>query len=251
MFIEWILAAGLAVLLVVLVARFTKKWTKEDGEPEGPNAAHAGGILSALFLLVFAIAIIVPWTAADTARHNTYAEVQSLNEAYWRAAGLPPADRQAVRAGLVDYTRFVADKEWPGMAAGGELPEGWQRLDAIRVRLTAIPSTNDAVKTARDDTIERLREVYAARRERATEAGAVLPPAVLFFTVTLGLVMLVFPFLAGARPKGMARLPLLVMAAVLGLCVLIVFDLDNVFSGGLAVGSDAYQSAITDFQRIP
>src|SRR5258708_25176758 len=95
MFIEWILAAGLAVLLVVLVARFTKKWTKEDGEPEGPTASHSGGILSALFLLVFAIAIIVPWTAADTARHNTYAEVQSLNEAYWRAPPLPPPRRAA------------------------------------------------------------------------------------------------------------------------------------------------------------
>ena len=71
----------------------------DDRDPGGPSGGHAGAMLSALFLLVFAIAIIVPWTTADTARQNTYAESQAAVETYWAAAGLPRPSRPSCGPG--------------------------------------------------------------------------------------------------------------------------------------------------------
>ncbi len=59
----------------------------DDPDPDGPTAAHTGAMLSALFLLAFAIAIVVPWTTADAARSNTYAESHAVSEAYWAGVG--------------------------------------------------------------------------------------------------------------------------------------------------------------------
>jgi hypothetical protein len=251
MLIQSLVAAVAAVALVVIAAFAFKKYGKHDDEPSGPTAGHAGAMLSALFLLVFSIAVIVPWTTADSARQNTYAEAQSLSEAYWAAGSLPASDGQVIRYGIADYARFVADKEWPEMADGKLSEAGWHKLDAVRVAVRNMKFKDDDTKTVRDNVNERIREVYAARQQRTVDAGASLPTGVLVFTVITGLVMVIFPFLAGARPRGMAMAPLVVMAILLCICISAVFNIDHTFSGGLAVGPDAFTSALRGFARIP
>src|SRR3954454_13839439 len=100
-----------------------------DAAPDGPIASHAGSTISALFLLIFAIAVIVPWTVADSARQNTYAEANALVEASWQARGLPAADAAATRAALRGYTQFVISDEWRTLRRGELDPDGWRRLD--------------------------------------------------------------------------------------------------------------------------
>ncbi len=87
----FIVAVGSAVAVVGLSAFLFRRFGtgSEDSDPGGPTVGHAGSMLSALFLLVFAIAIVVPWTTADAARQNTYTESQSAVEAYWAANELP------------------------------------------------------------------------------------------------------------------------------------------------------------------
>ncbi|MDX6743649.1 hypothetical protein [Actinocorallia sp. A-T 12471] len=256
MVVRSILCALAAVVLVLLLARLTQRRDSWDGDgdsaPDGPTAGHAGATMSALFLLVFAIAVIVPWTAADAARQNTHAEAQSLVEAYWTAGALPPQGRDAVRDGLRAYTGFVIEDEWPVMREESKLTaEGWHRLDDFRGRLASLTYTNADHKDALDDIRDEVREVYAARRQRASDAEATLPSGVLLFTVVTGLAMIVLPFLLGARPQGRALLPLALMAAMLGVSVYLVFDIDHVFAGSLGVLPTAFETAVAEFDRVP
>jgi hypothetical protein len=78
------------------------------------------------------------------------------------------------------------------------------------------------------------------------------PPAgLLYMTVLAGLVVLVFPFLAGARPRPLTVVPLGVMAALLGVGIFLAFDISHVFTGALRVKPDAYAAAQQQFQQIP
>src|SRR5690349_14303301 len=88
-----VLAVAAAVGVVALAAFLFRRigGGTDDIVPDGPSAGHAGSMLSSLFLLVFAIAIIVPWTTADAARQNTYTESQAAVETYWTAGRLPAA----------------------------------------------------------------------------------------------------------------------------------------------------------------
>ncbi|ROO89780.1 uncharacterized protein DUF4239 [Actinocorallia herbida] len=256
MVVRSILCALAAVALVLLLAKLTERrgsWDRDgDSAPDGPTAGHAGATMSALFLLVFAIAVIVPWTAADSARQNTHAEAQSLVEAYWSAGLLPAGSRDTIRDGLRSYTAFVIDDEWPVMRDESRLTaEGWHRLDDFRGRLDALSFTDGARKDALDDIRDQVRDVYAARRQRASDVEAALPSGVLFFTVLTGLAMIVLPFLLGARPQGRALLPLALMAAMLGVGVYLVFDIDHVFAGALGVAPTAFQTAVAEFDRVP
>lgn len=123
MLVKSILAGAAAVALVALAAAAFKKYGKDEDDPDGATGAHAGAMISALFLLVFAIGVIVPWTVADEAAKNSAAEAQALVEAYWGSAALPAADRPPIRDEIKGYLDFVVGREWPHMADGELLPE--------------------------------------------------------------------------------------------------------------------------------
>jgi hypothetical protein len=224
---------------------------KKHGVKSEPTFSHAGAMVSALFLLIFAIAVIVPWTVADSARQNTYAEANALVEASWMAGGLPPGDAASTRAALRDYAQFVADEEWRSLRRGELDPRGWSRLDRLRAALARLPLEDRDQQEARDGVQAQLQAVYAARRQRAVDAATNLPHGVLMLTGFTGLVVMILPVAAGARPRGWVWAPYGLMALCLGVGIYLVFAINHTFSGPLGVDSSAFTSALHELGRIP
>ncbi|WP_067171342.1 bestrophin-like domain [Microtetraspora niveoalba] len=248
-----VLAVASAIGVVALAAVLFRKLGRgaDDRDPGGPSTGHAGAMLSALFLLVFAIAIIVPWTTADAARENTYAEGQAAVETYWASTALPAPAAAEVQARLRDYVGFVVDDEWPLMAEGRLSPDGSALLNGLRAYATGLSVTGDEAQDARSAVLDGLSDLSTARYQRAADARATPPSGVMVLTILTGLVIILFPFMAGARPRGMAIVPLVTMAALLGLGTYQAWDISHVFSGGLAVKPDALRAAAQELQRIP
>ncbi|GAA4093125.1 MULTISPECIES: hypothetical protein [Actinomadura] len=244
-----ICAIGVVMIAALLFRRLDR--VTDDAQPDGPTGGHAGAMLSALFLLAFAIAIVVPWTTSDSARANTYVESQAVAEAYWAASQLPAPAAARVQAGLREYVDLVRGREWRMMADGRLSPEGWRRLEALRRDVMALSAADDQARDDRDAVTDRIEEITAARRQRAMDAKAAPPPGLLATTVGTGIAVVLFPFLAGARPRGMTIVPLALMAAMLGLGVYLTFDIQHAFTGGLAVGPDAFTELLPELDRIP
>ncbi|WP_405147099.1 DUF4239 domain-containing protein [Sphaerisporangium sp. NBC_01403] len=248
-----VLAVAAAVGVVAIAAFLFRRLGNgtDDLVPDGPSAGHAGSMLSSLFLLVFAIAIVVPWTTADAARQNTYAESQAAVETYWSAARLPAPGGAQLQQQVRDYVGFVLNKEWPLMASGRLSVEGASRLEALRTQAAGLIVKDDDAKAAKSDVLDEVRDLSAARRQRAADARATPPAGVLPLTILTGLIVIVFPFMAGARPRGKTLAPLVVMAALLGFGVFLTWQISHVFASGLSVGPDAFSAALSEFDRIP
>jgi Protein of unknown function (DUF4239) len=248
-----ILAAAAAVGVVITAALLFRRSgrSSDDHDPAGATATHAGAMLSALFLLVFAIAVVVPWTTADAARQNTYTESQAIVDAYWSASALPPPAGRQIQADLRDYVEYLTGPEWHLMERGRLGDEGWRRLDVLRNRVMGLPTATDKQKDDRTTLLEHVQEISGARSQRAMDAKTRPPMGVLYMTVLTGAVVLLFPFLAGARPRGMTIVPLGAMAALLGVGVYLTFDISHVFTGSLQVKPDAFTAAQQMFPQIP
>ncbi|MFC4907519.1 hypothetical protein [Actinomadura gamaensis] len=250
----YLLAAACAVAVVVIASRLLRRLGRgsDDDSPDGPTTNHAGAMLSALFLLAFAIAIVVPWTNADSARSNTSTEAQALVETYWSAGRLDPADAARTRAELADYATFVHRTEWPLMRDHGRLsPDGWARLDRLRRETIAVPfKDGDDSQDARTAVLDHLSEISAARHQRAMDARAHPPAGLLAITLLTGLLVIVLPLLGGARPRGAALVPLGLMGALLAVGIYLALDISHVFSGALAVHPDAFTAVSGEFGRI-
>lgn len=244
-----IVAAVGVVAVAALSFRLAGKGS-DDGAADGPSAGHAGAMLSALFLVVFAIAIIVPWTTADAARQNTHAESRAVIDAYWAAADLPADGVAPIRTGLRDYASFVVRDEWPVMAEGKMKEAGAGRLDKLRADVLQLKADTDGELEARGVVLDHLGVVAATRAQRAADAAASPPEGLLWLTILTGLTVIVFPFLAGARPRGAALLPLVAMAAMLGFGVHLTWEIAHAFAGPLAVGPEAFSGALQELTRI-
>lgn len=249
----YILAAACAVSLVVIAAVLFRRLQRvtDDGEPDGATGTHTGAMLSALFLLAFAIAIVVPWTTADSARMNTYTESQAIAEAYWTANELPQPAAGQVQAGLREYADLVVGAEWRMMANGRLSPAAWARLEAVRREAIAVPVKDEAIKEVRSGVLERIGEISGARRQRAMDAATTPPAGLLATTVLTGIAVILFPFLTGARPRGWTIAPLAFMAALLGVGIYLAFDISHSFDGALAVQPDAFTNVLQELRRIP
>lgn len=251
--LEAILAVIAAVGAVLIAAMLFRRFGRgsDDRDPGGATVGHAGAMLSALFLLVFAIAIVVPWTNADSARENTLTESQAIAEAYWAASALPPPAGREVQADLRDYTRVLVGREWRLMAKGRLDAEGAARLGALRTRLMDMRVTDDDEKDARDAVLGHVQAISAARGQRAMDAKARPPMGLLYMTIFTGVLVGLLPLLAGARPRGMTLVPLGLMAALIGVGIYLAFDISHVYAGALRVGPDAYQAVQQTFPQIP
>ena len=244
-------AAACAIGVVLVASRLVKRWRGvDDPDPDGPTTAHAGAMLSALFLLAFAIAIVVPWTTADAARSNTYAESQAVAEASWAASRLPPPDARRVQAGLSGYVALVRGPEWRLMEKGRLSPDGQRRLDDLRRDVIAVKADNDELKDARNAVLGHLTEISAARKQRAMDARTTPPRGLLAVTVLTGLAVLLLPFLSGARPRGATLVPLALMAGLLAAGTYLTIDIAHPFTGALAVRPDAFTGLQGELQRI-
>ncbi|MFC6086084.1 bestrophin-like domain [Sphaerisporangium aureirubrum] len=246
--------AVLAALGVVGTAAFLFRRLSrgtDDLAPNGPSAGHAGSMLSAMFLLVFAIAIVVPWTTADAARLNTYGESQAAVETYWAATGLPAPAATAVQSQVRGYLDFVVGKEWPLMASGRLSPEGTSRLNAMRTQMGNLVLQDDDAKNARAAVLEQLQSMSSSRRQRAADARSEPPAGVLPLAILTGTIVILFPFLAGARPRGWTLVPLTVMSGLLGVGVFLAWQISHVFASGLSIGPDAFTVALLEIQQIP
>lgn len=248
-----LILAVVAAVSAVIAAAFLFRRSRhgvDDHEPHGATAGHAGSMLSALFLLAFAIVIVVPWTSADAARQNTQTESQSIVDAYWAAAELPAPYGAQVQASLRDYVHFIVADEWPLMKKGRLGSDGWARLDALRAQVTSLNVTG-AAQDARATLLDRIRDMSAARGERSVDARSAPPAGLLLLTVLAAVLVAGFPFLAGARPRGTALVPLAAMVAMLAVGLYLVFDIEHVFTGALRVKPDAYVWAQQEFPHIP
>ncbi|QFG19859.1 DUF4239 domain-containing protein [Actinomadura sp. WMMB 499] len=241
-------AVGVVALASMLVRR-TRRAT-DDADPDGPTVSHAGAMLSALFLLAFAIAVIVPWTTADAARAGTYAETQAISETYWAAARLPPAQRDGVRSGLRAYVDTVRDPEWDLMADGRLTPAGWTLLDRVRRDVIAFEADDDELREARAGVLDHLGQITEARHQRAMDARTEPPAGLTVVTVVTGVVVVLLPFLAGASPRGATLVPLALMAALLAAGTYLTIDIARPFEGALAVGPEAFVELRAELQRI-
>ncbi|WP_433461379.1 hypothetical protein [Spirillospora sp. CA-128828] len=250
--IVYIVAAACAAGVVLVASRLVRKARAgvEDPDPDGPTAAHTGAMLSALFLLAFAIAIVVPWTSADAARSNTYAESQAVAEAYWAAQRLDAPDARRVQQGLISYVDLVRGPEWRAMRHGRLTARGWADLDRLRRDVIAIKAGTDELKDARNAVLDHIGEISAARRQRAMDARVTPPPGLIATTALTGIVVVLLPFLTGARPRGATLVPLTLMAALLAAGIYLSIDISHVFAGALAVGPDAFTGLHADLRRI-
>jgi hypothetical protein len=243
----WIVgAAAVAALIAVLIHRMASGKNRSDNNEV---AGQVFTIVAGLHAVLLAFVLISLFDAVNTARTGSANEANKLVAVSWAAQSLPEPAHTRVNELTSAYSNTVVAKEWPQMSDTGKVDsaEGWQQLDELRdtIATTQTAEGDDWQASRKQTATEQLWEVYQARQARLDAAASKGVSSVVWFALVLGSVMsMVLVYVHGGPRMIPHALISGTLAAAITLLLFSIYQLQNPFSGGAAVGPEAFSAVV-------
>jgi hypothetical protein len=232
-----LLAGVISAAVAGCVAWFLRK---REFEPEDLTVGFLGPSLAAMFLLVLALALATEWQTIGSAQQAVGNEAVAVRQIYWAASGLPEPAANELQTQVRDYLSTVIHHDWPEMQRGTLDNQSDQQLSAMSTFLLRLNTTTSGASNAQQYAISQLSVVASARAERASAAGSRLPVGVIAAVIFTSLIVCLFPFAGGIRSDKVSVAIAILQAALVAVAVVVVFQLDNPFTGPLATTSGSF-----------
>ena len=166
-----VVLASVVVTVVACLLLGRSRAHEQSDDRDADSRGFLGAVISGLFIVALAFYVVIVWEANGAAEDNAAREAAAVADAYWQTAVMPQPQRDHIRALLAEYPKLVADKEWARLAAGESDERTTSTLNSLHSEVLSLPATPDQVKSARERSLERLREITDLRRDRLDQAG--------------------------------------------------------------------------------
>ncbi|CAM4021765.1 DUF4239 domain-containing protein [Kibdelosporangium persicum] len=243
----WIIGAGVAAALVaVLIHRIPATvGLRGNNEVAGPVFTIVAGLHAVLLGFV----LISLFDRVSTAQQESQREANNLVAVSWAADALQEPVGSKVREITAAYSDTVVRQEWPQMSDRGKVDStaGWQQLEQLRDTIAAAPTTpDDSWRESRKATAtDQLWQVYEARQARLDAAAGGGVSTVVWFALILGSLMVMGLIYLHGGPKVLSHALITgTLAAAITLLLFAIYQLQNPFSGGAAIGPEAFTAVL-------
>jgi hypothetical protein len=203
-------------------------------EPEDVTIGFLGPSLAAMYLLVLVLSLATEWQAIGSAQQSVGNEAVAVRQLYWSASGLPPAAAAGLRAQARHYVATVVSHDWPQMAHGTLDDQTEQMLGSMSTFVLRINAVTSGAAAAQQYALAQISAAVTARAQREADAETRLPNGLLVGVIATSIIVCVFPFAGGIRPAIVSVGVAALQAALVTVGVIVVFQLNNPFSGPLA-----------------
>lgn len=242
-----------AVVAVLLHAWFRHKVSPDKLLPHHEVAGFLVAVVGVLYAVVLGFLVISVWASFDAAQRNADAETNDLSDILHLAKAMPQPTRSRTVGLVARYAIEVRDREWAMLAQGEE--DQWARstmFDAFNAVATMRPADRtpavEALRQAsvRDAALAAFRDLTSHRRLRVLDAQSHVSPTLYFALLAGALILLSFVFLFGVERAALQFTMTALVAAMIGLQIGIIFELDRPYWGAVHIRADAWDLLIRD-----
>src|SRR5271166_638313 len=196
-------------------------------------------VVGTLYAVLLGFLTTVVWQHFTEAQQHAGSEASAAANAWHTSVGLPYDVRSRIRSKMNGYANVMIDDEWPAMRSGGFSPKADVALmDAMSAAGDYVP-INPREANAQLITQEQLSVVHDERQRRLTNNDS----AVSWFewlVLLIGAVCVVgFCWLFGVRNAAVHLLMTGTVAIVIVSVLVLLFELQYPFRGGLGIPTDA------------
>lgn len=180
------------------------------------------------------------WTSFNEVESRVSHEASQIAALYRDLDGYPEPVRSAARRELREYTDYVIERAWPEQRHG-RVPKGG---NIIITRLQRVlnhfePATPGRVVT-HAEALSKFNDLVTARRLRLQSVSVGLSGAMWTLVLLGGVISVGVTWLFVCESRAAHALLAGMMAALIGLLIFIMVEMDSPFRGSFGIGPDAY-----------
>ncbi|MDX8054324.1 hypothetical protein SK571_33555 [Lentzea sp. BCCO 10_0798] len=245
--------ASVVVTVIACILFGRSRAHEQADDRDADSRGFLGAVISGLFIVALAFYVVIVWEESGAAEDNAAREAAAVADVYWQTAVMPQPQRDHIRSLLTEYPKLVADKEWPKLAVGEPDDTTTESLNSLHTEILSLPASPDEVKSARERSLERMREITDLRRDRLDSAGGLdnTGRVMLIGTIAGAVAMILFPVLIGFTARKRHILQMSLTSAVLAFVCVLCAGMTQPFDGWFRVHPEAFTSLTEELAGIP
>ncbi len=238
-------AAGLLAVRRFLLPRM--RITEADSEFTG---SMMQSVLAVYGLAVALIAVTVFDTYSETTKIVTE-EAAALNAFFRDVTSYPEPVRSDLQQRVRTYTRYVIDEAWP-LQRRGQVPSGGiEHMTRIQSVLDTFEPATEGQKIMHGETLRSYNLLIHARRLRLDAVGTTLPAVMWLVILGGGFIGLTASFFFKVVDARLHLIEVLLLAAFIGILIMMIVTLDRPFRGNLAISAAPYELVYDQLMKGP
>lgn len=244
-----IFVGGFILLSMGLVLALRPWVQKRFGDEHNAVFDTGFSAVGTMYAIVAGLLVFGVYSTFDDASKASADEASSLILMYHNAAAFPQPERDQARQAIVNYTRSVVEDDWPALANGQGSPKTDQAIDRMFV-LWAPMDPSSQWSDQYSASVDELDNVLTLRNERIDDSQAALNPiywVMLFVGAFLTILHLV---LLRMENRTMHLLAVGVTAAMLGMVLFLLIEVNQPFRGEIALSPDNFKAALVTMSTI-
>jgi hypothetical protein len=236
---------ALAVGGLILVQRLVPTEVRRQQNDVAGFIYAVLGVTYAVLLGLMVVAVWEEWNAASVTADD---EASSLAEIFWLADRMPETEGRHIQELARSYAMVVVNEEWLLMEREKSSPRAWDLLDDIRTSLQNFDPSTPEEQVVYEQSLERMRDLANARRDRLLEAELGLPGILWVVLITGGVVVVGFTYLFGLDSTLIHLFMVASLALVIALVLFTVAALNFPFKGDITIHPDAMEHVLGRFE---
>lgn len=239
-------AAALAFVLVFILHPVVKRHHGEEHNQVFSDGFAAVGTMYAIIagLLVFGV-----FTTFDEASTNSSNEATNLVLMYREAGAFPQPYKGQAREAVTGYLNSVIVDDWPALAQGDGSGKTSQALDHL-YRVYGPMNPDGGWSDQYTNSVSRLDEVTKLRDQRIENSAESLPGIYWFLLFAGGFITILYLAMSYVGSRAMHAVAVGLMAAMLGLVIFLLLEVNHPFQGEIALSPDNFEKALVTISQI-
>lgn len=231
---------GVSILIVLLGLYLVRRTVGvERLKSNHEVAGFIIGIVGTIYAVLLAFVVIVEWEKHSQASTIVATEANLLGDLSRMAERLSAEQRKTVLTELVDYSRSVADDEWPVLATGNSSDKTSTLLNHLWKSYIIDQNPQTPVESALyTESLRRVNDLSDSRRLRINASRDSLPQILWILLIGGGVVTLSFTYFFGVPNLRSQVLMVAALTGEIAFILLLIVSLDNPYRGQLGVSPD-------------
>jgi hypothetical protein len=232
------------VCSIVGLLAVRRHWSHEVLTSSNDVTDSVYSMIGALYAVLLAFVVVVVWGQFTIAEDRAQIEAGDVGDLFREAGAFPPETRNELQAHLINYARDVVDREWPAMAKGESIElesPAFKQLWAGYMKIQ--PETNAQI-AFHNESINRLNDLGNKRQLRILSSQSELPAMLWVLLIGGSIISILYTYLLGTESRGVHLLVVIMLSALLGFALFLIFSLEHPYSGSLSVKPDGFRHVL-------